>query len=251
MRSRLFTLFLTVYTLALAWPAPASAQDTTAVAVNTKDGSTEFRLAFHVGRTMQSVVDEANAAVAVGSCSECRTVAIAFQVVLAMGDVDELTPTNLALALNVDCTSCDTAAFAYQFVTGTGGPVHFTAQGNRRLAELRRRLRGLRDAGLSDDQLAAELDAVADELRDVLVRELVPAGPPGSARGGHESPLTQPEGETPTATPTSAPATADTPAETPTPTATSTPAPASSATPTPTPTEPAAPAETATPAPAG
>jgi putative peptide zinc metalloprotease protein len=181
-------------------------------------------------------------------------VAIAFQVVLAMGDVDELTATNLALALNVDCTSCDTAAFAYQFVTGTGGPVHFTAEGNRRLAELRRRLRALRDAGLTDDELAAELDSAAAELSDVLAQELVPAGPPGPApapapSGSEAQNASPPEGEAPTATATptstSTPAAPDPPAETPapteTPTPTETPAPAPTSSPTPTPAESASP----------
>ena len=257
MRHRLIPLLAVLAALACALPATARAQDTTAVAVNTKDDSTLVRLAFQIRRTMQSVVDESNAAVAVGSCSECRTVAIAFQVVLAMGDVEQLTPTNLALAYNLDCTFCDTAAFAYQLVTGTGGPVHFSAEGNRRLAELRRRLLGLRGADLSDDELAAQLGQIADELRQILAHDVVDAGPPDASG----APSSGAEGHEPTATPDNrgeaapgedqaggAGATA-TPA--PTPDASSTTAPPSDATPDPssTPAPDATPAASATPPP--
>src|SRR5918992_3722607 len=145
---RLTTRALLIASLILALlgarPAAASAQgDTTAVAVNTKDGSSIFRLAFNVRRVAGEVVDQANAAVAFASCEDCRTVALSIQLVLVMSDPDVVTPTNLALAINQDCTSCETLASAYQYVLGTGGPVHFDAEGNQELASIKSALRDL------------------------------------------------------------------------------------------------------------
>lgn len=158
--------------------APAAAQDSVAVAVNTRDGASVFRLAFHVTRVMGDVVDQGNAAVAVSSCTECETVALAFQIVLVMGDPEIVTPTNLALAYNQDCVSCTTYASATQLVLGTDGVVRFTVEGNRRLAELRQRLNRLRTEELTLEQLNAEVEAVQAELRDILATELLPAGQP-------------------------------------------------------------------------
>jgi hypothetical protein len=84
---------------------------------------------------------------------------------------------NLAFAINVDCSRCETLASAYQWAFATGGPVHFTAAGNRRLAEIRRRLQSLRHPDMSVWDLQAVVQDVADDLADVLDHELVPAGP--------------------------------------------------------------------------
>jgi putative peptide zinc metalloprotease protein len=162
----------------------AHGQDTAAVAINTKDGSALFRLAFSVRRVMTDVVDETNAAVAYASCEECQTIAIALQLVLVMGDADIVAPTNLALAINEQCTGCETLASAYQFVFGTGEPVRFTADGNRRLAELRERLQRLRSSELSLTEVQAEVEQITNELEQVVADELVAAGTPDSPDEG-------------------------------------------------------------------
>lgn len=230
----LLALVLATVLLAAPGAAPARAQaDTAAVAINTKDGSELWKFAFHVRRTMQDVIDQTNAAAALASCTECQTVAISFQVLLVGGDPSVVTPTNLALALNDQCLACVTAAFAYQFVLGTDGAVHFTTEGNRRMAELRKRLRELEGQDMTLEELNEALDAAANELRDVLKNELVPAGP--LEAGAEEQPQEEEPAaaDEPTATPTETP--------TPEPTATETP------TLTPSPTPSAEPTATATP----
>jgi putative peptide zinc metalloprotease protein len=158
---------------------PAHAQDDSAVAVNTHDGKSVFKLAFHVRRTMDSDVDAQNAAVAYASCTGCRTVAASIQVVLAMDDIDSATPENVAIAINDQCTECETLAAAYQYVFGTGEPMRFTPEGNRRLADIRHRLHELQKRDdLTLDQLAAEIAALAAETAEVVDSELVAAGPP-------------------------------------------------------------------------
>jgi putative peptide zinc metalloprotease protein len=83
---------------------------------------------------------------------------------------------NLALALNYECDTCIAFASAYQWLLTTDGPVHLTAGGNQRIAELRKRLHDLANADLTIDQLRAELDEIRDEVADILATELVPAG---------------------------------------------------------------------------
>jgi putative peptide zinc metalloprotease protein len=164
-------------TLAAAAPATARAQDSAAVAINTKDGTSIFRVAFKIARVNQEIVDSSNAAVAWASCTDCQALAAAFQIVLIFSDPDVVTPENIALAVNWECTACVAFASAYQWVLTTDGPVHFSADGNRRLADVRTRLHELSQLDLTLEELSAELEALAAEIRDVLATELVAAGP--------------------------------------------------------------------------
>jgi putative peptide zinc metalloprotease protein len=178
MRRTAIAVLAAVLFLALAGAsaAPAHAQDNTAIAINTKDGTDIFKLAFKIARVNQDIVDQSNAAVAFNSCEECQSIAVAFQIVLIFSDPDVVSPTNLALALNYECDACVAFASAYQWVLTTGGPVHFTAEGNTRLAELRKRLQELLKSDVTLEQLRAELDQIKSEVADILANELVPAG---------------------------------------------------------------------------
>lgn len=154
----------------------ANGGDNLALAVNTKDDSSVVKFAFEVRRVMNEVVDNTNAAVAVASCENCRTVAVAIQVVLIVNDPDVVSPTNLALALNVECTTCETLASAYQYVFTTGGQVMFSTEGWRQIVEIRKAVQDLlKDESLEIEVLQAELDAVMDQLYGVLTDELRPA----------------------------------------------------------------------------
>jgi len=184
---RLTILLLTalvVLSFAALRPAAARADgDTSAVAVNLKDGASIFRFAFQIRRTASDVVDNSNSAVAAASCSECQTVAVAIQVVLIMSDPSVVDPTNLALALNVDCTDCSTLASAYQWVLTTGGPVHFTAEGNQALADIRQQIRDLLKSNATVDEIQAQLDQIAQQIADVLQNDLVASGNSGTVGG--------------------------------------------------------------------
>lgn len=187
----------------------AFAQDNTAVAVNTKDGSSLFTFSFNVARVMNDTVDNVNAAVAVASCTECQTTAIAIQFVFVMGDPDVFTPQNLALAMNIDCTLCDTLASAYQFVIQVDGPVRLTPEGMKRLQELRRELAALKDSGLTGPEIQARVDALAEEAAQVVSTSLVPAGRPTPTTTTTEAPTTTTTTEDTTTT-TEAPTTTTT-----------------------------------------
>jgi putative peptide zinc metalloprotease protein len=178
-RRLLLLLVAALLGLGPAVPA-ATAQDggdNTAVAINTKDGSSLFRFAFKIRVVAGDVVDQTNAAVAYASCEMCRTVAIAVQIVLVMGTPSVVTPTNLALALNENCTLCETLASAYQFVLGEGYPVRFTAQGRRQLAKIRKALRRLGKSDLTIVEIQARVDELMNSVREILATELVPVRP--------------------------------------------------------------------------
>jgi putative peptide zinc metalloprotease protein len=150
-------------------------QDNAAIAINTKDGSSLFRLAFEIRRVAGDIVDHQNVALAWGQCQSCRTTAIAIQIVLVEGSPSVVTPVNLAVAVNTNCNLCQTFATAYQFVVGTNGPVEFTKEGKRELARIHRELRRLRKEDLSPAELDARVKALMERVRRVLAEELVPA----------------------------------------------------------------------------
>lgn len=153
--------------------------DNVAVAVNTKDGASVFRLAFAIRRVHADVVDAGNAAVAYASCADCQTIALAFQVILVTGEPDAVAPTNLALAYNESCSSCVTFAAATQILVDTNGQqVRFTKEGRQRLQALRKHLKALRDEALTIERMEAELAAARAELADILTTQLVPVGDP-------------------------------------------------------------------------
>lgn len=161
--------------VAWGWPAAAAAQDNSAVAVNTEDGTSIFELAFDIHEVTGEVVDSTNAAVAVSSCEDCQSIAIAFQIVLVFSDPEVVTPENVAVAVNYECTSCISFASAFQWVIGTGGPVEFTKEGKKRLKAIKRRLKWLRRRDLTLEELIAELEEIRAEIADILETELVPA----------------------------------------------------------------------------
>ena len=195
-RFRTFLAVLALPTaLIISAASSASADDapggdsTSAVAVNTEDGASLFRLAFSIRQVADGLVDQDNSAYALASCADCQTVALAFQVVLVNGDADTVVPENRAVAYNDECVDCLTYASATQVILGYDGPVRFTADGRRRLHALRQSLLELetRIAELSPAELQASVSAAKAELLAILDEELVEAG---SAATGPDEPAT-------------------------------------------------------------
>jgi hypothetical protein len=161
--------------------AMADSGNTSAVAVNTRNGSSLFRLTFAIRRVTGGVVDNQNIAVAYSNCTACQTVAIAIQVLLISGDVTMFAPTNEAIAINQNCDLCDTVAEAYQFAVAIGTRLKFTADGRQQIAQIRRQLEHLRKSGLTGPQLADQVSALMGQLGNVLQTQLVgTSGPAGN-----------------------------------------------------------------------
>jgi hypothetical protein len=153
-----------------------------ATATAQRDGGAEFAFAWSLDRPRGGAVDHVNEARATASCTNCRATAIAFQIVLASGPTTSVTPRNLAVALNENCTGCVAYAGARQFVRVTDRPVRLTPRGRQTLAGVRAALRDLKGDPLSAAELEARVDAETARVRQVLADELVPASGGGSPR---------------------------------------------------------------------
>jgi putative peptide zinc metalloprotease protein len=105
-------------------PLPPGKGDNQALAVNTEGGSTRYDVSFSlVWADGSDRVLNRNEAFAAASCRDCRTVAVAFQVVLMVGSVDVVVPENLSTAANYACVECVTYALATQLVVTVPGPL--------------------------------------------------------------------------------------------------------------------------------
>ena len=106
------------------WPFPfdppraARPGDNQALAVNTEDGSSLYDVAFAVVWVTdgEMPVDQRNEAYAIADCTDCTTVAVAFQVIFVIGQADTIVPENIAMAVNYSCDGCTTVALAVQLI---------------------------------------------------------------------------------------------------------------------------------------
>jgi putative peptide zinc metalloprotease protein len=155
--------------------------DNEAVALNTTDGSTEYATSFTLVFVDGDVVDETNVADARASCTDCVTVAVAFQVVLVRGDdADTVIPENMAVALNVDCDNCRTYAIATQIVFTI--PETLSPEATAELTELWSQAVAL-EQRIGDIPLEALYDEIS-RLEAAFVAFLASEavqGPPGTA----------------------------------------------------------------------
>ena len=95
---------------------PPEDGDNQALAVNTMDGATLYDVAFAMVWADGDTVLNRNDAYALASCRDCRTVAVAFQVVLIVGNAHVAVPQNISAAVNYRCVRCLTLALANQLV---------------------------------------------------------------------------------------------------------------------------------------
>ncbi len=97
-------------------PLPPGEGDNQALAVNTTDNSVNYDVAMAMVWVEDDQALNTNEAIALSSCSNCVSVAVAFQVVVIVGDANVIVPQNLSTAANYDCFECITAAIASQLV---------------------------------------------------------------------------------------------------------------------------------------
>jgi putative peptide zinc metalloprotease protein len=169
-------------------PEPAEPGDNRAMAVNTTDGSALWDFAFSLlVLETGDPVHQSNEAIALASCTSCVTGAVAFQIVLIVGQVSEIIPSNSAIALNYECDVCVTYAFAYQIVASvTEAPA---AEVQRELeAALQRLLDLAANAGsLTAEQIYLELEDIRHDVLGALEGHLA-VEPPTSGAAGSQLP---------------------------------------------------------------
>ncbi|ALG12110.1 M50 family metallopeptidase [Kibdelosporangium phytohabitans] len=180
-------------------PRPPGADDNQALVVNTADGSVQYDVSFALVWVTDGTVDSRNEAYALASCQNCTTVAVAFQVVLVVGQADVVVPRNVAVALNHSCVQCVTVALASQLVVTL--PEDLDAEAKAELAAIWARLPQLaRDIQhMTIQQIQATLEGVKADILGVLRKHTTPgtssSAPPSS------SPSASPSSSPPTTSP--------------------------------------------------
>jgi putative peptide zinc metalloprotease protein len=189
---------------------PGANTDNVAAAVNTKDGKSVFALSLKIVQTDSSTVDPVNAAVAVASCTDCQTVAIALEAVLVAGSPTTFEPTNIALAINSECSNCQTLAAAYQSVVQHDTRVRISGAGRRAIAAIRTDLQSLRNSELDIFVIWERVDQAAGRFLNVLQTEVYPIGRPAEAGETGGTTTTGPPSTAPTTTTATEPTTSTT-----------------------------------------
>ncbi|MFB9239169.1 M50 family metallopeptidase [Plantactinospora siamensis] len=164
-------------------PAPPGEGDNQALAVNTTDGSTAYDVAFAMVWVTDGESWNVNEAYAVASCTGCTTVAVAFQVVLIVGQADIVVPQNLSAAVNYECVDCLTYALASQLLlTLKERPDAATAAKLDALwAQIQQYAANIRDVPLDEIRqqlLAYQAQIVAILKDDLALPSPVPSPPP-------------------------------------------------------------------------
>ena len=212
-----------------ALPSAPRPGDNQALAVNGTDGSTVYDVAVAlVTLTDGADVRNANTAWALASCTRCTTVAVAFQVVLVVGQSDVVVPVNAAVAANSACISCLTQALAVQLVVTLkdlpsdevrtkldAALAQLDATKSLDAQQLYDDLMGvqqqvltvLTDAGLVDASTTATASASATpSASDAPTSEPTPSGSAAATELPSASPSAPSSDPTPSATPSATPA---------------------------------------------
>lgn len=177
-------------------PGAPGPGDNQAFALNTTDGTTLYDVAFAFVWADDGTVLNKNEAYAFASCQDCTTVAIAFQIVLVIGQADVAIPQNLAGSLNYTCVQCVTQALAQQLVlTLPAIPSDAT------VAELEALFVEIQEfggnlEGLSIEQVRAQLTEYEAQLLEVVEGETArqqvsPSPSPRASAGTSSSPSPQ------------------------------------------------------------
>jgi hypothetical protein len=226
---------------------------------NRTDGRLRVRGNIQLNRILAPSVEPVNLALALGSCTDCQTFAVALQLDLISRTASQIAPQNAAVAVNVDCTRCVTVARAFQYVYQVDDPTQVPGETSELIRAMDHELQAIHSDGnvtLSDAEarinaVIAQFTTLAESLDDKRAEETRPTSPdmgpqttvtptPGgiaTPSGAEATPTATPNGAdgTATATPNSAEATPTaTPSGVdtlPTATATTDPAPAPTAAP--------------------
>jgi putative peptide zinc metalloprotease protein len=153
-------------------PLPPGEGDNQALAVNTTDGTVVYEVAFALVWVRDGSATNRNEAYAFASCEGCAAVAVGFQVVLVVGEVDVAVPENLAGAVNYACVSCVTYALATQLVVTL--PRELSDAANAELAALWEEIRlfGENIEGVPLAELESHLEGFKSRIVDVISRDL-------------------------------------------------------------------------------
>ncbi|MET8836685.1 hypothetical protein ABZV78_22580 [Micromonospora sp. NPDC004540] len=178
--------------------------DNQALAVNTRDGSTVYDVAFALvwADGNEGDVDNRNEAYALASCRDCRTVAVSFQVVLVVGPADVIVPENVSAAVNYSCRDCQTYAVASQLVFTL--PEGLSDDTKDRITALWREIErfGRHIRGLGPQEIQARLEGFKAQIVAIIGQDPAVAATAGGTPSPTAATPTPAAGMTPSPTDT-------------------------------------------------
>jgi len=181
MHRRIAVMVSIIASLSLAGAPQAFASgtggaDNIVVAQNQTTGALVARAKTSVAHDPGPTVANVNQAYAHASCTDCRTVAVAVQVVLVEGPTTDFRPTNVALALNENCLRCATFAFARQEVLSPGRHIEFSDSAKRAISQIQAQISRVASSSETFDLMTADLDNLTQQLLAVVQGEVQRAG---------------------------------------------------------------------------
>ena len=178
LRSRLSAFVLIVAAVVVASPPLAGAEGdhNHVTVVNQVDGRAAPRARAAVTADHGPAVSDQNTAFAHASCTDCRTVAVAVQVVAVDGPVSDFQPLNAAVALNENCTRCQTYAYARQEILTVDGGFALSAAGRHAVQTIEDEIDRVAGSEETFADMGADLDALTAELVSVVRDDIGRAG---------------------------------------------------------------------------
>ncbi len=153
---------------------------------NQTNSSLAARAKTSVAHDPGPTVANVNQAYAHASCTDCRTVAVAVQVVLVEGPTTDFRPTNVALALNENCLRCATFAFARQEVLSPGRHIEISDPAQRAIKQIQAQVSRVASSSETFPQMTADLDNLTQQLVAVVQGEVQRSGTPAADTEGRQ-----------------------------------------------------------------
>jgi putative peptide zinc metalloprotease protein len=149
----------------LGSPASATFGDNFVYATATQQQTTVERSDVMVVANSTNKVDNGNLAKAsIDNCTNCRAVAVAFQVVLVAGKPSTVAPGNAALAFNNDCQSCTAIAIAKQILIYSHGATRIDKDAQAEVNQISAQVRAVATSGSDGPTMNSKLAPLFDRL---------------------------------------------------------------------------------------
>jgi hypothetical protein len=105
-------------------------------------------------------------------CTDCRTVTVAVQAVIATEQPRTVAPTNAAIAINERCERCVTYAYAYQYVVTADDDVDVSRRARGKVARIRKEIDEVAQSDLAPEELDARLNELTTQFKATIDAEL-------------------------------------------------------------------------------
>jgi hypothetical protein len=143
---------------------------------NTSDNSLRAQSRAVVTHSPGGTVSNTNAAYATSSCVNCRTAAVAVQMLIVEGPVGTNAAVNVSLAVNQNCDTCQTFAYAHQVIFLVGRPVRLGGRALDRIESIQEDIDDVVRSRHDFPTMEAELDSLTDQMAAVVRAEISRSG---------------------------------------------------------------------------